>query len=90
MIKMGPGDYLVVAPTLMLMQKKVLPIFQRFFESLMKLGHFVGCKNIFHFSEQGCNNLWGHVPDNPPRRLIRPRRRPRKPGVGDNQGGVAG
>jgi hypothetical protein len=66
----GPGDYLVVSPTFMLMQKKVLPIFLRLFSHLLNLGYFVGGKNIFLFSDEGCKSLWGYVPDDPPRVLF--------------------
>ncbi len=70
MILRGPGDYLIASPTYPLMTKKVLPIFQRFFERLLKLGTFVGGKNIFTFSEAACLQLWGHVPDDPARVLF--------------------
>jgi hypothetical protein len=66
----GPGDYLVASPTFPLMTKKVLPVFQRLFERTQRLGKFVGGKNIFTFSDAGCNWLWGHVPDDPPRVLF--------------------
>ena len=61
----GPGDYLVASPTYPLMTKKVLPVFQRFFERQLKLGKFVGGKNIFTFSDEGCQRLWGHIPEEP-------------------------
>jgi hypothetical protein len=70
MRRCGPGDYLVASPTYPLMMKKVLPVFQRFFERVMKLGKFVGGKNIFTFSEAGARSLWGHVSDDPPRVLF--------------------
>jgi hypothetical protein len=70
MMRNGPGDYLIASPTFPLMTKKVLPVFQRFFERLLKLGKFVGGKNIFTFSDAGCMRLWGHVPDDPPRVLF--------------------
>ena len=52
------------------MLKKVLPIFLRLFDRLMQLGHFVGGKNIFLFSDAGCRRLWGHVPEHSPRVLF--------------------
>ena len=70
MVRMGPGDYLVASPTFPLMLKKVLPIFLRLFDRLMQLGHFIGGKNIFVFSDEGCRRLWGHVPEDPPRVLF--------------------
>lgn len=38
----GPGDYLVVAPTYPLMQKKLLPVFRTFFEYGLGYGKYVG------------------------------------------------
>lgn len=38
----GPGDYLAVAPTYPLMQKKMLPEFKTLFEEELKLGTYVG------------------------------------------------
>jgi hypothetical protein len=70
MVRKGPGDYLVASPTFPLMLKKVLPIFLRLFERLMQLGHFVGGKNIFLFSDEGCLRLWGHDPEDQPRVLF--------------------
>ena len=70
MVARGPGDYLIASPTFPLMSKKVLPIFQRLFERLLNLGKFVGGKNIFTFSADGCRRLWGHVPDDPARVLF--------------------
>lgn len=62
----GPGDYLVASPTYPLMMKKVLPEFLRLFRQLLRLGEFVGgSKNIFTFSEDGCQRTWGSVPDIP-------------------------
>ena len=40
--KRGPGDYLAVAPTYPLMQKKVLPEFKRLWIEELKLGTYVG------------------------------------------------
>lgn len=40
--KAGPGDYLAVAPTYPLMQKKVLPEFKRLWSEELKLGTYVG------------------------------------------------
>jgi hypothetical protein len=70
MMRCGPGDYLIASPTFPLMMKKVLPIFQRLFERQLKVGTFVGGKNIFIFSDDGCRRLWGHVPDEQPRVLF--------------------
>jgi hypothetical protein len=70
MLAKGPGDYLIASPTFPLMSKKVLPIFQRLFERMMNLGKFVGGKNIFTFSDEGCMRLWGHIPNDPARVLF--------------------
>jgi hypothetical protein len=71
MIRCGPGDYLIASPTYPLMSKKVLPIFLRLFERILKLGDFAGgSKNIFTFSDQGCLDLWGHIPEDPARVLF--------------------
>jgi hypothetical protein len=70
MRRCGPGDYLVASPTYPLMTKKVLPVFSAFFERLLKLGHFVCGKNIFTFSDEGCQRVWGYIPEEPPRVLF--------------------
>ena len=36
----GPGDYLVVAPTFKLLDKKALPEFKRLFQDLLVLGNY--------------------------------------------------
>ena len=70
MIQKGPGDYLVASPTYPLMMKKVLPVFVRLFERTLKLGYFVAGKNIFTLTDEGCQRLWGQVPDDPARVLF--------------------
>jgi hypothetical protein len=40
--KAGPGDYLAVAPTYPLMQKKMLPEFKRVWQEELRLGEYVG------------------------------------------------
>jgi hypothetical protein len=67
MRKCGPGDYLVASPTFPLMSKKVLPIFCKLFERMLRLGKFVSGKNVFTFSNAGCIAMWGAVPDEPAR-----------------------
>jgi hypothetical protein len=70
MARCGPGDYLVVSPTYPLMTKKVVPIFIRLFERMLKLGKHNHSKNIFTFSDEGCMELWGHIPEDQPRVLF--------------------
>ena len=55
----GAGDYLAVAPTYPLMQKKMLPEFLRFFEETLKLGTYNKADKIFIVSEQGEIVLFG-------------------------------
>lgn len=55
----GPGDYLAVAPSYPLMQKKMLPEFLRFFEQLLKLGTYNKADKIFVVSEYGEIVLFG-------------------------------
>lgn len=50
----GAGDYMVVTPTYPLLEKKALPEFRRIFESVLKLGSYVGGSlKTFTFSEEG-------------------------------------
>ena len=55
----GAGDYLAVAPSYPLMQKKMLPEFLRFFEETLKLGSYNKADKIFIVSEQGEMILFG-------------------------------
>jgi hypothetical protein len=61
--RLGPGDYLVVAPTYPL---KALSEFQRLFERLLQLGKYTGSPTKrFTFSADGCKRTFGHVPEEP-------------------------
>ena len=55
----GAGDYLAVAPSYPLMQKKMLPEFLRFFEQLLKLGTYNKADKMFVVSEHGEIALFG-------------------------------
>jgi hypothetical protein len=63
MQRKGPGDYMVVTPTSILADRKVLPSFQRLFEKKLKLGTYVNHKKKFIFSPAGARNLFGRDPD---------------------------
>lgn len=55
----GAGDYLAVAPSYPLMQKKMLPEFLRFFEQTLRLGSYNKGDKIFIVSEEGEIVLFG-------------------------------
>lgn len=55
----GAGDYLAVAPSYPLMQKKMLPEFLRFFETTLGLGDYKKADKVFIVSEQGEIVLFG-------------------------------
>lgn len=60
MIARGAGDYIAVAPTFPLMNKKMLPEFKRVFESTFKLGKYVGgSEKVFRLSRAGELFLFG-------------------------------
>lgn len=63
----GPGDYLVVTPTYPLLELKALPEFKRLFETLLRVGRYVGSPSKkFVFSPDGCRRMFGsHDPDTP-------------------------
>lgn len=55
----GPGDYLVVAPTFPLLQKKLLPEFLKIFKRLLQLGDYTKSDKIFTFDALGEMRMWG-------------------------------
>lgn len=57
----GAGDYLAVAPSYPLMQKKMLPEFLRFFEQTLNLGTYNKADKIFLVSEHGEIALFGKL-----------------------------
>jgi hypothetical protein len=69
MRRCGPGDYLIVGPTLRLLNAKTIPEFRRLFETILNLGTYIGNpKYIFEFSEEGAIRTFGaYDPLNPPR-----------------------
>lgn len=67
MIAKGPGDYLIVAPNYLLLQKAAKVEIEHFFGTRLKCGEMRQAPPEFRFSEQGCRALWGYVPDRPAR-----------------------
>lgn len=61
----GPGDYLVVAPTYKLLNKKALPQFLQLFETLLKLGRYNKSEHVFNVSPEGEEKLFGSRQDTP-------------------------
>jgi hypothetical protein len=59
----GPGDYMIVTPTSVLADRKVLPSFLRLFEKKLKLGEYIGFKKKFIVSKEGARRLFGYDPD---------------------------
>lgn len=59
----GEGDYLCVAPSYPLMQKKVLPEFLRLFETTMQAGAYRSSKRTFHFRTGATKVFFGHADD---------------------------
>lgn len=56
----GPGDYMIVAPTYPLLNKKALPEFKRLFVNYFKLGRYVGPPAMeFRVSRAGQKKLFG-------------------------------
>ncbi len=63
----GPGDYLVAAPSYPLLDKGVIPEVESLFERILQLGKLKRSPFKFEFSEAACLRLWGKVPDRQPR-----------------------
>lgn len=59
----GAGDYLAVAPSYPLMQKKMLPEFLRLFESVLRIGRYKHADRIFEFSDGSVKVYFGHADD---------------------------
>jgi len=60
----GAGDYLAVAPTYPLMQKKMLPEFLKFFSDTLGLGEYNKSDKIYTVSKAGEIALFGKEQDN--------------------------
>ncbi len=63
----GPGDYLVVGPTFQLLEKKVVPAFERFFDKQMQYGSIIKTPVLrFVFKPEAEELLFGKFdPANP-------------------------
>lgn len=59
----GPGDYLCVAPSYPLMQKKLLPEFLRLFQIVGRRGEYRSGDRIFHFHDGATKVFFGHADD---------------------------
>lgn len=59
----GAGDYLCVAPSYPLMQKKVLPEFLRLFDTIMRAGEYKAAERAFHFRDGQTKVFFGHADD---------------------------
>lgn len=55
----GPGDYLAIAPTYPLMNKKMLPEFLTLFKKYLQLGQYKKQEKVFEFSPTGCARTFG-------------------------------
>src|SRR5579885_3483302 len=67
----GPGDYMIVAPSLSLMNVKALPAFKMLFEDLLHLGttRKQNNRDIFYFSEEGARKTFGTYDPHTPTRV---------------------
>ena len=59
----GTGDYMVVAPTFPLLQKKVLPEFKRLFVQALGLGEYRAAEKTFVMDGGATNIFFGHATD---------------------------
>jgi len=60
----GPGDYLAVAPSYPLMDRKMLPEFLKLFEALFGAGHYKSQAKVFEFSAEGVHKACPGAPAN--------------------------
>lgn len=59
----GPGDYLVVAPTFPLLDKKAIPEFRKLFEDELTLGKYVGgSRQVFNVRKTQHDRLFRDTP----------------------------
>jgi hypothetical protein len=62
----GPGDYLVVAPTFPLLERKLLPEFRKYFETVLGLGRYTSSPTrVFTASAAGSRKLFGYTAEEP-------------------------
>lgn len=61
----GPGDYLAVAPSYPLMNKKMLPEFIKYFQTTLNLGHYLKAERVFKISPIGEILLFGRKQKEP-------------------------
>lgn len=67
----GPGDYMVVGPTLRLLERKSIPEFRNLFEKLLQLGTYLGNPRYeFEFSEEGSVVTFGEFDELRPTRVM--------------------
>ena len=59
----GEGDYLCVAPSYPLMQRKMLPEFLRLFSTHLQLGTYRHTDRTFEFHGEETRVLFGHAED---------------------------
>lgn len=59
----GPGDYLAVAPSYPLMQKKMLTEFCRLFQTQLRLGTYRSGDRIFEYHDKQTKIFFGHADD---------------------------
>ena len=68
----GRGDYMVVSPSLTLMNLKVMPAFRMLFEEVLGLGEVkrVNNREVFYLSEEGERVMYGGVDRRQPTRVL--------------------
>lgn len=67
MLRMGPGDYLVSAPTYPLLDKAAAPELEAFLGRMLGLGTLKRSPMQFTFSPKGCQLMGWGTPSRPPR-----------------------
>lgn len=71
MQRCGPGDYMIVGPTLRLLERKTIPEFTRFFVDMFGLGRYLGQPRYeFVMSPEGAERVFGHYDPLKPTRVI--------------------
>lgn len=66
----GRGDYMVVAPSFPLMQKKVLPEFLRLFKHRLQLGSYNASERVFTLSGRGQEIIHGNIEKHQPTKIF--------------------